>query len=118
MSEITTKIVEHPIGSARPRRVRLMIVQAYSEPEEWVSKAGLYFMKDPRSVIPWINELIGRASRDTVDLLILPELAVPADAIPRFQAWSRESGATIIAGSHYAETSAGYVARSPVIIAG
>ena len=34
------------------------------------------------------------------------------------QSWSKETGAVVVAGSHYSKTERGYIARSPVVVAG
>jgi hypothetical protein len=111
-------IIDTSLGRSRPQKVRVLVAQATTSPADWAYHSGLPGLRDPTLLTPWIHEVIARANKHSVDLVVLPELSVPDTCIPLLQKWSRDSGATVVGGSHYARGPNGVTARSAVVIAG
>lgn len=109
---------EHEFGRPRPQKVRILLGQARTAPTDWTSQRGLAVNRNPRDLQEWVHNVIARASQHSVDLVLLPELSVPASSIVPFQSWSKQNGTIVIAGSHYSSGAQGTVARCPVVIAG
>ena len=111
-------LVHQDLKTIRPKKVRLLIAQLVTSDEDWIKKDRLYFHKDFNSVWSNIDKLLIKARQNTVDIVIFPELSIPYQCIPGIQSWSRETGATVIAGSHYHKMGNKYISRSPIIVAG
>jgi predicted amidohydrolase len=118
MPDYNEILVHHDLKVIRPQRIRLLIAQFTTNYEDWEQKDGLCFLKNPDSVWSNIDKLLTVARQYTVDMVILPELSVPSQCISEIQSWSREIGATVIAGSHYHKTNDKYISRCPIIVAG
>lgn len=111
-------LVHHDLKAIKPQKVRLLIAQFTTSQEDWEQKDGLYFQKNLDSVRSNIDKLLTTARQYTVDMVIFPELSVPSQCISEIQSWSRETGATVIAGSHYHKIEDNYISRCPIIVDG
>lgn len=111
-------ITVHDLGIQRPTHVRFVIAQLHTEFSSWVRTDGLYFFRDVETLARQADKILETARASLASLVILPELAVPESLVPRFVSWSKETGAVVIAGSHYIKLNNGYINRSPVIIGG
>lgn len=65
-----------------------------------------------------LSKLLSVASQTTSSLVVLPELSVPESCLAIAQAWSEQTGAVVVAGSHYLRSTSKSRSRCPVIIAG
>jgi predicted amidohydrolase len=106
------------VGAARPASVRLFIAQVPFEPTEWREQNGLTFPRNPQRLGHAIERILAVARQATADLVLLPELSVPHEVLEIPRSWSEQTGAIVVAGSHYFRTKHGYVSRSPIIISG
>ena len=106
------------LNHMRPQVVRVLIAQAAFQPDDWVQDRGLYRLRDVTVLASWIDRIKNTSREYTVDMVLFPELSIPIDSVPRLQQWSRETGVTVIAGSHYHGSGSRTIARCPVIIAG
>jgi predicted amidohydrolase len=71
-----------------------------------------------RKVRAAVEQFLGVAKQHTVEAIVLPELSVPDSCIGLLQAWSSETGGTVVGGSHYHKSAQGYISRCPVIVRG
>ncbi len=116
MATLTPNIID--LGALPPGIVKLMIAQPMSVHTDWIIRDGLYCHREPAKVHKSIEHLLTIAKQHTVEVIVFPELSVPAEAIGSIQAWSKDTSGTAIAGSHYHSANGKYVARCPIIIAG
>jgi Predicted amidohydrolase len=118
MPDYKKLLVFHDLNAKRPQKVRLLITQFTTSHEDWEQKDGLYFQKNPDSVWSNIDKLLTLACKYNVNMVIFPELSVPSQCISAIRSWSKKTGATVIAGSHYYKTNDKYISRCPIIVAG
>lgn len=118
MSEIVPHLLERNLEAIRPKTVRVLICQPSFSQDEWVQHHGLFFPSNAGAMCRTIRKFLSQARQMAADLVIFPELSVPAGCVEEVQAWSAQTGATVVGGSHYHETERGFVARTPIIVAG
>lgn len=117
----TVEIQCHDLGIAKPSCIRIMIAQVEWTESAWNedTETGLYSLQDHRTAEDQLESILSRASQATVDILLLPELAVPSECLQQVQAWSTQTGSIVVAGSHYYKTKSGaFIARCPIVIGG
>jgi hypothetical protein len=96
----------------------VMLTQVSTDASNWKSKGGIHTYSDTSSLCRQIKRFAAKAVLNKVDLLVFPELSVPASLIKELRRSSKKGNMTIIGGSHYHRTSSGYFSRSPIIING
>jgi predicted amidohydrolase len=106
------------LGLPRPTSARILVAQPRWQSQDWFVKHGLSFLRNPIVAENWISHVLSRATETVVDMVLFPELSVPEESLSQIQAWSKQTGAIVIGGSHYFRRPSGYVSRCPVIIAG
>lgn len=96
-----------------------MMITAFKHVDQlWKEERGLLRPRDVSPIREQLAELLSVAQQNAVDALVLPELSVPFDCIGMIQAWSKQTGAIVIGGSHYHAAGAATYSRSPVILGG
>ena len=104
----------------RPHQVRLFLFQTKSCIEQYIKEHGLLFQKKPEMSSAHIREYLDLSRQQAVDLICFPELSIDQKSIPMLQEWSKSTGTTVVAGSHYHYDTKieRWTSRCPVIIAG
>jgi predicted ribosome-associated RNA-binding protein Tma20 len=119
VEEIFPKIQTIDFKLSAPEKVRIMLVQLKTDPEDWEEKDGLPFLKDYSQHSNYIDWVISEASRVTANIIIFPELSVPEKVVIPLQHWSEDSASIVIAGSHYFYSKhIGFISRCPIIVSG
>jgi len=95
-----------------------MVCQFSSDELTWSSKRGLIELQYDGKIQVKLTELLKVARRYSVDLLLFPELSVPAKMIPELLDWTRQNGTIIVAGSHYSHRDGYHYSRCPILVNG
>jgi len=111
-------IVVHDLGLSPQQHVRVLIGQPTYAADDWTTRNDLYFARDIRSFRERIQGFIVEAVNSTADLIVLPELSVPLEAIDLLRSWSEQTGGVAVAGSHYFLSDGAYRSRCPIMISG
>lgn len=112
----STPLQVHELHHDRPQRVRALITQVSTSNTDWRHEKGLAYPTRPSHCLRWVEFSIAKAREYAVNLIVLPELSVPFEYLSRLQTCAKETGAVVVAGSHYHPTEAGIISRCPVII--
>ncbi len=118
MTDGQIKLHTVDFGLNRPVSARILIAQAFWPTTQWKDESGLVFHADLLQAQQSIERVLAQARQATVDMVILPELAVPEECLQYVQTWSEQTGSIVVAGSHYTKTREGYIARSPIVVSG
>ncbi|TAN70487.1 MAG: carbon-nitrogen hydrolase family protein [Methylobacter sp.] len=98
--------------------VRVLVGQPAWEASDWDQPNQLYGLANIDRATAWLNSFLEKARETKCNIVVLPELSVPESLIPIIVAWSSQTNALVIGGSHYVQTSSGYISRSPIISSG
>lgn len=119
MPNLIEKIqVQKLVNYKRLETVRILIAQLATKDEEWNHPERLYFPRDVNHFIVWIKNVIAIAEEENVNLVVMPELSVPHEALTTLIEWSKDKQTVVVAGSHYKKSDNKYIACCPVIIHG
>ena len=102
----------------KPGAISAMICQLNYNDFKWEVRDGHYFIRDVHLVKELLNFYFSLAIRDSIDLIVFPELGVPESLIEFIQGWTREHVKSVIAGSHYYASEGKYYSRCPIILNG
>jgi hypothetical protein len=105
------------MGLARPKTVRIMLVQTQWHEHDFVRKDGLAFIRDASENGHLLERVLARARQGTCDAVLLPELSVHEDCVELARNWSQSTGSVVIAGTHYFSSRGTYVSRCRVYCA-
>jgi conflict system STAND superfamily ATPase len=106
------------LGVTSPETTRILIAQAFWPKDTFVTRGGLYFHSDPERAGRYCERILTQARLDTVQLVVFPELSIPYEILEQVRLFSAETGAIVVAGSHYFKSKKGWISRSPVYING
>ena len=76
----------------------------------------MYFVKNGACLKNSIGSLLNVAQKNNVDVVLMPELAIPESFLPTLFEFSKENDIYIIAGTHYKKVTNGYKSVCPVVL--
>lgn len=106
------------LNTERLESVRILVGQPAWDAADWTRPNQLYCLANKDRAAAWIHSFLGKARESECNIVVLPELSVPESLIPIIVAWSAQTNALIIGGSHYVQTASGYISRCPIIFSG
>src|SRR6266852_5040167 len=76
----------------QPRRdkTRVLIAEIRSSKSDWTRRKGLPFFRDISRISKRLEELLSAADRESVDLVVFPELSVPTKCLKTLVKWSKK----------------------------
>lgn len=102
----------------RPDTARILIAQATWPETHWREIHGLITHGDTAVARRFCDYILAQARLNTVQLVVFPELSIPEELLEVVRTFSEQTGAIVIAGSHYVRTKKGFVSRSPIVVEG
>ena len=85
---IVAPLKTNNLAVIRPHAVRLLLPQFFAKSKDWRQERGLAFHIDDDDAFRTLLWVLERGKQYEVDVVILPELAVPETKIPLLQEWS------------------------------
>lgn len=101
MNEIKPIKIKQDLGVKRQQWVKIMVFQLESVLTDWKVENGLYFPNNTEKFISIIKNVLKKAEKEKVNLIVFPELSIPKETIKIIKAFSSKNEILIVAGSHY-----------------
>ena len=89
------------IGTEKKNKALVMLCQLNWDNIKYEKKHELYFVKNSACLKDSIGSLLNVAQKNNVDVVLMPELAIPESFLPTLFEFSKENDIYIIAGTHY-----------------
>lgn len=104
------------IGTEKKNKALVMLCQLNWDNIKYEKKHELCFIKNNTCLKDSIGSLLNVAQKNNVDVVLLPELAIPESFLPTLFEFSKENDIYIIAGTHYKKVTNGYKSVCPVVL--
>lgn len=104
------------IGAEKKNKALVMLCQLNWDNIKYEKKHELCFVKNNTSLKDSIGSLLNVAQKNNVDVVLMPELAIPESFLPTLFEFSKENDIYIIAGTHYKNVTNGYKSVCPVVL--
>ena len=104
------------IGTEKKNKALVMLCQLNWDNIKYEKKHELYFVKNGACLKNSIGSLLNVAQKNNVDVVLMPELAIPESFLPTLFEFSKENDIYIIAGTHYKKVTNGYKSVCPVVL--
>ena len=104
------------IGTEKKNKALVMLCQLNWDNIKYEKKHELCFVKNNTCLKDSIGSLLNVAQKNNVDVVLLPELAIPESFLPTLFEFSKENDIYIIAGTHYKKVTNGYKSVCPVVL--
>lgn len=104
------------IGTEKKNKALVMLCQLNWDNIKYEKKHELCFVKNSACLKDSIGSLLNVAQKNNVDVVLMPELAIPESFLPTLFEFSKENDIYIIAGTHYKNVTNGYKSVCPVVL--
>ena len=104
------------IGTEKKNKALVMLCQLNWDNIKYEKKHELCFVKNNTCLKDSIGSLLNVAQKNNVDVVLMPELAIPESFLPTLFEFSKENDIYIIAGTHYKKVTNGYKSVCPVVL--
>lgn len=104
------------VGTEKKNKALVMLCQLNWDNIKYEKKHELCFIKNNTCLKDSIGSLLNVAQKNNVDVVLLPELAIPESFLPTLFEFSKENDIYIIAGTHYKKVTNGYKSVCPVVL--
>lgn len=96
-------------------KVKVMICQLDFDQMDYKKGSRLLFLTNEAKNKTYIRKFLKIAARHQVDLLVFPELTIPAELVKELVDVSKQYDMYIIGGTHYKKNEKGYLSVCPIV---
>ena len=104
------------IETEKKNKALVMLCQLKWDNIKYDMKHELCFVKNSACLKDSIGSLLNVAQKNNVDVVLMPELAIPESFLPTLFEFTTEYDIYIIAGTHYKNVTNGYKSVCPVVL--